>query len=110
MIDQHFSVLSPHASHSDLVGTKVAVVHRRYASDDYSHDRNDSELDILGEAKRRWVPTQQAIACHAGGTTSGLCPSGALLPPHASAIGAASCLSAAARPSNLTGARRPEIG
>ena len=59
---------------------------------------------ILGEAKRRWVPTQQAIACHAGGTTSGLCPSGALPPPHASAIGAASCHSAAARPSNLTGA------
>ena len=58
---------------------------------------------ILGEAKRRWVPTQEAIACHAGGTTSGLCPSGALPPPHASAIGAASCHSAAARPTNLTG-------
>ena len=60
---------------------------------------------ILGEAKRRWVPTQRrATACHAGGTTSGLCPSGALPPPCASAIGAASCPSAAARPSNLTGA------
>ena len=46
---------------------------------------------ILGEAKRRWVPTQRrATACHVGGTTSGLCPSGALPPPHASAIGAAS--------------------
>ena len=65
---------------------------------------------IFGEAKRRWVPTQRrATACHAGGTTSGLCPSGALPPPHASAIGAASCPSAAARPSNLTGALRDEI-
>lgn len=104
MIDQHFNVLSPHASHSSLVGTKVAVVYRRYAPDDYSHDKNDSELDILGEAKRRWVPTQEGYTSHAGGTTSGLCPSGALPPPYASAIGAASCLySAEARPSYLTG-------
>ncbi len=44
---------------------------------------------ILGEAKCRWVPPQQVIACHAGGTTSGLCPSGALPPPRASAIRAA---------------------
>jgi hypothetical protein len=64
---------------------------------------------ILGEAKRRWVPTQEVNASHAGGPTSGLCPSGALPPPHASAIGAASCPLAAARPSNLTEARRHEI-
>jgi len=44
---------------------------------------------ILGEAKRRWVPTQEVNASHAGGTTSGSCPSGALPPPYASAIGAA---------------------
>ena len=56
---------------------------------------------ILGEAKRRWVPTQEVNTSHASGTTSGLCPSGALSPPHASAIGAASCPVAAARPSNL---------
>jgi len=56
---------------------------------------------ILGEAKRRWVPTQEVNTSHSSGTTSGLCPSGALSPPHASAIGAASCHAAAARPSNL---------
>ena len=56
---------------------------------------------ILGEAKRRWVPTQEVNPSHASGTTSGLCPSGALSPPHASAIRAASCPIAAARPSNL---------
>jgi len=36
---------------------------------------------IFGEAIRRWVPTQEVHASHAGGTTSGLCPSGALPPP-----------------------------
>lgn len=51
---------------------------------------------ILGEAKCRWVPPQQVIACHAGGTTSGLCPSGALPPPRASATRAALPLSGAA--------------
>jgi len=51
---------------------------------------------ILGEAKRRWVPTHEVHASHAGGTTSGLCPSGALPPPCASAIGAASCPSSGA--------------
>jgi hypothetical protein len=56
---------------------------------------------IFGEAKRRWVPTQEVNASHTGGTTSGLCPSGALSPPHASAIRAASCSSAVARSSNL---------
>ncbi len=54
---------------------------------------------ILGEAKRRWVPTQEDNASHVGGATSGLCPSGAIPLPHASAIGAASCFAAAARPS-----------
>jgi hypothetical protein len=104
MIDQHLIVLSPQTSHSDLAGTKVAVVYRRYASDEYSHDRNDSDLDILGKAKRRWVPTQEGYTSHAGGTTSGLCPSGALPPPYAFAIWAASCLSLAeARPSHQAG-------
>jgi hypothetical protein len=59
---------------------------------------------LFGEANRRWVPTQEGYTSHAGGTTSGLCPSGALPPPYASAIGAASWLSSAeARPSHLTG-------
>ena len=51
---------------------------------------------MLGKAKCRWVPPQQVIACHTGGTTSGLCPSGALPPPRASAIRAALLLSGAA--------------
>lgn len=51
---------------------------------------------IRGKAKCRWVPPQQAIACHAGGTASGLCPSRALPSPRASAIRAALLLSGAA--------------
>lgn len=56
---------------------------------------------FLGEANRRWVPTQEVYASHAGGTTSGLCPSGALPPPPASAIGAASGLLPETRPPDL---------
>lgn len=57
---------------------------------------------LFGEAKRRWVPTQEGDFSHAGGTTSGLCPSGALPPPCASAIGTPSSLSSTeARPSHL---------
>lgn len=55
-------------------------------------DRISGNWKMLGEAKRRWGPIRQATACHADGTTSGLCPSGALPPPSASAIGAAPCL------------------
>jgi len=32
---------------------------------------------IFGEAKRRWVPTQEVYASYSSRTTSGLCPSGA---------------------------------
>ncbi|HEU0069537.1 MAG TPA: hypothetical protein VFQ26_09830, partial [Nitrospiraceae bacterium] len=53
---------------------------------------NGLKLEVFGEAKGRWAPTQEVHASHAGGTTSGLCPSGALPPPRASAIGAAPCL------------------
>ena len=63
----------------------------------------------LGEAKCRWVPTQEADASHAGGTTSGLCPSGAshrhALPPSA-----ASCpLSSGAASNSEQGPAKHEI-
>lgn len=45
---------------------------------------------------------------YAGGTTSGLCPSRALPPPHASAIGAAPCSFISVRPPNVTGADEAE--
>ncbi len=44
---------------------------------------------IHGKAKCRWVLPQQVIVCHAGGTISGLCLSGAPPLPRASAIRAA---------------------